>query len=175
LWDRSDAPGVPSRRALLRAATGGAAGAVAGLAGCLGPDRVSGYVQLKAVVGVVVEDGVRADRTVLRVSLGSPPGGAPPDVDFRMDRWADAFASPRRPVVGPELADRLRRAYEQVRYVVGVCSPAWADDGEPVGCVNADVAREAFDRVQVHDEVTASWDGSTLRIHDVDGTWTFEG
>jgi len=167
---------VPTRRALLRAATAGVTAGAAGLAGCLGPDRVSGYVQLKAVVGVVFEDGVRADRTVLRVSLGSPPGEAPPDVDFQMDRWADAFADPRRPEVGPELADRLGRAYEEVRYVVGVCSPAWAEDGEAVGCINGNVTREEFDAAQVYDEVTASWDDgdSTLTVHSVDGTWAFE-
>jgi hypothetical protein len=163
---------VPSRRAALRSV--GAATAV-GLAGCSVLDRgADGYVQLKSITGVQVTEGERVDDSVLRVSLASPPGSAAPDVDSLAEDWTDAFETPARPVVTDETAAALDRAYDEVRYVVGVCCPEWADDGEHIGCYNVRTTRENFNAVQVHQRVRASSDGTYLTIHSTDGQWQFE-
>ena len=162
---------MPSRRALLHATSVAAAGL---LAGCGALQRgVDGYVQLKSIAGRYTEDGTRYEESLLRVGLSSPPGGSP-DVRRRSDEWADRFDDPAEPTVGEPLHADLRQAYEEVRYVVGVCSSEWSDDGESVGCYNVATTRENFNRVQVHDRVRASSDGTSLSIHSVDGTWEFE-
>jgi len=163
---------MPSRRAVL-----GSGSALAGLAltGCSAFDRgVEGYVQLKSIQVVENADGRRTQRSILRATLSSPPGAEPPELTHRSDEWADRFDTPREPVVPDTLHDDLNRAYDAVRYVVGVCSPEWAHDDEPVGCYNVATTRENFNEVQVHDRVRASSDGTYLTIHSVDGSWTFE-
>lgn len=163
---------MPSRRTVLAAAGTTAA---ATTAGCSLVSRGSaGYVQLKSINGVRETSDGRAEESVVRVSLSSPAGEGPPELLYLADRWADRFETPRRPVVSDALAADLDVAYDTVRYVVGVCCPAWADDGEDVGCYNVATTRTNFDRVQVHDRVRASSDGTYLTIHEVDGEWEFE-
>lgn len=162
---------MPSRRALLR--TGGAVVGTA-LAGCGSLRGVEGYVQLKSIQGRATEDGRQFEESVLRVTLSSPPGEKPPEVTFFKDTWRDQFETPRRPTVSKSLHDDLRREYDTVRYVVGVCSPAWADDDESEGCYNVATTRENFNAVQVHDRVRVSSNGTYLTIHSVDGQWTFD-
>jgi hypothetical protein len=149
---------------------------VGGVAGCgqlLG--GVDGYVQLQSIAGRYSDGGRQTEESILRVTLSSPPGTGPPQVDFLHDDWASQFESPQTPVVSDDLHDELQRAYETVRYVVGVCSPAWADsEDESIGCYNVATTRENFNRVQVHDHVTVSSDGTSLTIHSTDGEWTFE-
>jgi hypothetical protein len=162
---------MPSRRRLL-AAVGTAA--TAATAGCSVLDRgVDGYVQLKSIGGLVETDGTRREEDVVRVSLSSPPGGGPPSLDHLADRWADRFEQPRYPTVSDALATDLEAAYDEVRYVVGVCAPAWADEGERIGCYNVATTRANFDRTQVHDRVRAASDGTYLTIYEVDGDWSF--
>jgi hypothetical protein len=164
-----------SRRPLLRgiAATGTAG--LAGLAGCSAfAPGVEGYVQLKSIAGVTDEDGTRSEEVVLRVSLASPPGDGPPRLGQRREEWVARFENPREPVVSDALHDDLGRTYDDVRYVVGVCSPEWADDDESIGCFNVATTRENYNRVQVHQAVRASSDGTSLTIHAVDGQWTFD-
>lgn len=162
---------MPSRRTLLLAAGTLAGGGIAGYA--FFNRGVDGYVQLKSVQGRYERDGNRFEESIVRVTLSSPPGEAPPEVTFLHDEWRSRFETPREPVVSDSLHDDLRRRYDTLRYVVGVCSPDWADSEEPVGCYNVSTARENFNRVQVHDRVRASSDGTSLSIYSVDGDWTF--
>ena len=163
---------MPSRRDLL-VTTGTVAGGA--LAGCTLFERgVPGYVQLKSVNGRDRSDGRRYEESILRVGLSSPPGEGPPEVRFARDEWASRFDDVQEPVVTDTLHTDLQRAYESIRYVVGVCSPEWADDNERSGCFNVATSRENFNRVQVHDRVRASSDGMSLSIHSVDGQWTVE-
>lgn len=166
---------MPSRRTLLHGIATTGSVALAGLAGCsaLAPG-VQGYVQLKSIAGVTTENGSRREDSILRVQLSSPPGDGPPAVVQVSDEWIGRFENPREPVLSDDLHDDLRQAYDEVRYVVGVCSPAWADDeDERIGCFNVATTRENFDRVQVHQAVRASSDGTELAIHAVDGDWAF--
>jgi hypothetical protein len=162
---------MPSRRTLLRSATAAAGGLLAGCASLTRP--VDGYVQLKSITGVTSDDGTRVEETVVRVTLSSPPGAGPPELSHVDRGWADRFETPREPVVSDGLHEDLNRSYDTVRYVVGVCSPAWSGDEEPVGCYNVATTRENFDAVQVHDRVSVSSDGTYLSIHSVEGTWAF--
>ena len=160
---------MPSRRTLLRTISV-AAGSV--YAGCSSLDPgVDGYVQLKSIEA---REGNDAFETVLRVVLSSPPGASQPDLTHHQDEWVNRFDTPHEPVVSDALHDDLTQAYDTVKYVVGVCSPSWADSGESVGCRNESMSREDFNGVQVHDRVRASTDGRTLSIHSVEGSWTFE-
>lgn len=163
---------MPSRRTLLRSAGVAAAGALAGC-NALRPGA-EGYVQLKSIEGRYEEDGVRKGDRVLDVELSSPPGEKPPELDGPTEEWERYFETPREPTVSGTLHDELRRSYEEVRYVVGVCTPKWAGDDEDVGCYNVATTRETFNRAQVHDRVRASSDGSSLTIHSVDGRWPFD-
>lgn len=164
---------MPSRRNLLRTASGATCGL---LAGCPSLDRGDeGYVQLKSIQVRYSEDGRRVDESILRVTLSSPPGAEQPELNELDGEWADRFETPHEPVVPDVLHADLSRAYETVRYVVGVCCPAWADDEEEsVGCYNVATTRENFNRVQVHDRVRASSNGTYLTIHSREGTWSFE-
>ncbi|WP_255151364.1 hypothetical protein [Halorarius halobius] len=162
---------MPSRRTLLW--TVGTA-SLAATAGCSALDRgVPGYVQLKSIEGVRTDDGTRHGESILRVTLSSPPGGRP-ELSHVNDEWVDRFETPHTPTVSDALAADLSAAFDEVRYVVGVCSPKWADDGEPIGCYNVNTTRKTFDRAQVHDRVRASSDGTYLTVHAVDGEWNFE-
>lgn len=111
--------------------------------------------------------------SVITVTLGSPPGSGPPQLNWLHDDWQDRFDSPTTPVVSDSLHHDLRRAYEDVRYVVGVCSPSWGDEGRAVGCHSASTSRAEFNRAQVHDRVTASHTDAGISIHGVEGTWSF--
>lgn len=163
---------MPSRRTLLRAVPGTVA--LAGAAGCSALEPgVDGYVQLKAINGVTSASGTRSEETLLRVQLSSPPGDGPPQVVHENEEWSDRFANPREPVVLDALHQDLQDAYDEMRYIVGVCSPEWADDDEEIGCYNVATTRGNFNRVQVHQAVRASSDGTSLTIHAVDGDWSF--
>ena len=162
---------MPSRRSLL--AAGGAATAGA-LAGCTFPNRVDGYVQLKAVQVVRTVEGRRNVADVVSVRLSDPAGADDPELHRLHDEWADRFLRPRYPTVDDALHADLTAAYEAVRYIVGVCSPGWADDDRDVGCYNAGAPRRDFNRAQVHDRVRASRTRDGVRVHGVDGDWAFE-
>lgn len=162
---------MPSRRSLIRTASAVAGGA---FAGCTSLSRgVDGYVQLKSVQGRYSENGQQFEESIIRVTLSSPPGADSPELTFLSDEWKDRFDTPHEPAVSDALHSDLSQAYDSVRYVVGVCCPAWADDKESEGCYNVSTTRENFNRVQVHDRVRASSDGTSLTIHSVDGRWTF--
>lgn len=163
---------MPSRRELLVATGTVASGA---LAGCTLLERgVPGYVQLKSIQGRYRTNGRQHEESVLRVTLSSPPGERPPEVAFLDGEWESRFEEQREPVVSNSLHADLQQSYETVRYVVGVCSREWADEGEESGCFNVATTRENFNRVQVHDRVRASSDGTFLTIHSVEGKWSFE-
>lgn len=162
---------MPSRRTLLRTISGVAS---CGIAGCTSLDRgVDGYVQLKSIEARGGNDQ-RPFETVLRVMLSSPPGASKPKLTHHQDQWTDRFDTPHRPEVSDALHEELTRAFDTVKYVIGICSPSWADGGESVGCINDSTTREDFNLVQVHDRVRASTDGASLSIRSVDGSWTFE-
>lgn len=161
-----------SRRTVLRTAGVAIAGA---FAGCTALDRgAEGHVQLKSISGVTENEGRSVEVSVLGVDASFSPDSEPPEVRYLDDAWADRFDAPREPAVSDALHDDLIRTFDRVRYAVGVCSPSWADDGESVGCYNVATTRENFNRVQVHDRVRASSDGTSLTVHSVDGTWTFD-
>lgn len=162
---------MPSKRALLRAG-----GAVVGtvLAGCESLRGVEGYVQLKSIQGRGTRDGRQFEESILRVTLSSPPGEAPPELTFVEDAWVNRFETPRKPTVSESLHNDLDRKYDTVRYVVGVCTPAWADNDESEGCYNVATTRQNFNAVQVHERVRASSDGTYLTIHSMDRQWTFD-
>ena len=161
---------MPSRRTLLRSLSV----AAGSLAGCSTLDRgVNGYVQLKSIEARGGTDN-RSFETIIRVMLSSPPGKSQPEVTHFNDEWVYWFETPHEPVVSDGLSEDLSQAYTTVKYVIGVCSPSWGDSGESVGCTNDTTSRTDFNRVQVHDRVRASTDGSSLSIHSVDGNWTFE-
>jgi|AntRauTorcE11898_2_1112593.scaffolds.fasta_scaffold12288_3 hypothetical protein len=165
---------IPRRTLLHGIATAGTLG-LAGLAGCSAFARgVEGYVQLKSIAGVTDRDGTRSEESILRVQLSSPPGDGPPELVQYSDEWFERFENPREPLVSDDLHEDLRRAYDDVRYVVGVCSPKWADDDERIGCYNVATTRENYNRVQVHQAVRASSDGTSLTIHSVDDEWSFD-
>lgn len=163
---------MPSRRSLLRTAgavTGG------GFAGCTSLSRgVDGYVQLKSAQGRNSENGQQFEESIIRVTLSSPPGADSPELTPLSDEWKDRFDSPHEPTVSDGLHADLSQAYDRVRYVIGVCSPGWANDEESEGCYNVSTTRENFNSVQVHDRVRASSDGTSISIHSVDGKWTFQ-
>ncbi len=163
---------MPSRRTLL-----GAVGTGVGIAaaGCLGlSDRAEGYVQFKSVSGVHEKPGRSEAVRIVDIGASFEPNGEPPELTQLHDDWADRFPVPRAPVVSDDLHAELVSRFDTVRYVVGVTSPDWADDGEDVGSFNVATTRENFNRVQVHDAVTASSDGTYLTIHSVDGLWEFD-
>jgi hypothetical protein len=159
---------MPSRRTVL-----GTLGTVAvgGFAGYTWLNRATGYVQEKSIEVTYREDNQWYAESVITVSLGNPAGVGEPELHWLHDDWEGRFETPNTPAVSDALHEDLQREYEEVRYVVGVCSPEWKTDDSGIGCRNANATREDFNRVQVHDRVTASYDSPTLSIHDVDGTW----
>jgi hypothetical protein len=74
--------------------------------------------------------------------LSSPPGAKPPELTHLDDKWANRFDTPHTPVVTDALHEDLTRVYDTIRYVVGVCSPAWAVEGESLGYYNISTTRE---------------------------------
>ncbi|HMB50843.1 MAG TPA: hypothetical protein VKM69_09290 [Natronoarchaeum rubrum] len=163
---------MPSRRTLLRSASVAGVGALAGC-NALRPGA-EGYVQLKTVEGMYGENGVWKSDTVIDVELSSPPGEKPPELEGPFGEWDRYFDTPRQPVVSESLHEELRLSYEKVRYVVGVCTPKWADGSDDIGCYNVATTRETFNAAQVHDRVRASSDGSSMTIHSTDGEWSFD-
>lgn len=161
---------MPSRRDTL-AALG--AGSFVVLAGCAGLTAPTGYVQMKIIDGMTTTERGPTRKSILRTSFGSDHTDGEIRA-FVSDRWADGFSNPRRPTVSEELHQRITSAYDDVRYLVGVCTERWADDpDETHGCYNAETSREDFNRCQVYDTVRASYGDGSLDIHEVEGTWTF--
>lgn len=163
---------MPSRRSVLATVSVASVGAFGGCS-ILSPGN-EGYVQLKSIQATATVDGTSHTESIVRVGLSSPPGEEEPELSRLDDRWVDRFETPRTPEVSESLARDFDREFDDVRYVVGVCCPAWADPEEDVGCFNVATTRETFNRAQVHDRVRASSDGTTLTIHSVDGEWNFE-
>lgn len=163
---------MPSRRTFL-AVTG--TGVTLALTGCLRSlERVEGYIQSKSFSGVVARTSSRDQTDILSVSASFTPNDEPPDLTHLNREWAELFPVPRMPVVSDSLHDALTDQFDTVRYGVGTTSPEWADDGESVGSYNVATTRANFNRVQVHNKVTASSDGTSLTIHSVDGVWNFD-
>lgn len=160
---------MPSRRTLLRTVSVAAGGAFAGCSSF--EPGVDGYVQLKSIEA---REGNNAFESLLRVTLRSPPGSSQPELTHYHDEWVDRFDRPHEPVVSDALHDELTRVFDTVKYVIGICSPSWASSGESVGCHNDSTSLADFNSAQVHDHVSASINGTTLTIHSVDGSWTFE-
>ncbi|WP_120246944.1 hypothetical protein [Halopiger aswanensis] len=158
---------MPSRRTALSLL--GTAG-IGAIAGCSSLGQQVGYVQLKSIEVEYSEENKRHSKSLLRVSLSEPAGAEKPQVDWLDEEWSDHFETPHEPVVSESLDEAIQRAYDEVRYVIGVCSPSGSDEG----CRNADTSRDDFNRVQVHDRVTASYRDSHISIQDVDGKWEFE-
>ncbi|WP_265111104.1 hypothetical protein [Halosolutus halophilus] len=145
------------------------------LAGCLNSaERVDAYIQFKAIDGLIEEPGRTVEVPVINVDASYEPNDAPPGLVHLGEEWADRFPTPRMPVVSDALHDAFTEQFDSVRYVVGTTSPEWAEDGESVGSFNVATSRENFNRVQVHNRVTASSDGTYLTIHSVDGLWNFD-
>lgn len=162
---------MPSRRTFLGTV---GLGLACGVAGCItGPRRVEGYIQFKSIAGVIERLGEYREVDIISVDASYEPSKTPPDVSLS-EEWADHFPAPQMPVVPISLDTALHEQFDDVRYVVGVTSPEWAEEDETVGSFNVATTRENFNRVQVHTRVTASSDGTYLTIHSVDGLWEFD-
>jgi hypothetical protein len=163
---------MPSRRTLLRTIGTGATFAVAG---CLGSrERVEAYVQFKSITGLTQRSGETEQTSILRVTASYEPNNAPPELGHLNEDWADRFPVPRAPTVSDGLHNALTDQFDTIRYVVGTTSSEWAENGESLGSFNVATTRTNFNRVQVHNKVTASSDGTFLTIHSVDGLWNFD-
>jgi len=162
---------MPSRRTVV-----GSLGAVAlgGLGAWFWLTPATGYVQEKSIEARYRDGDQLHSESIITVTLGSPPGAGAPRLTWLHDDWQDQFDSPTTPVVSEPLHRKFQQAYESVRYVVGVCSPSWGEEEQAAGCHNASTSREDFNRVQVHDRVTASQTDAGISIHDVEGTWSFD-
>jgi hypothetical protein len=135
---------------------------------------VEGYIQLKSIVGLTRRSGDTEQTSILRVTASYEPNSAPQELGHLHENWADRFPVPRAPVVSDSLHSAFTDQFDTVRYVVGTTSPQWAEDGESLGSFNVATTRTNFNRVQVHNEVTVSSDGTFLTIHSVDGLWNFD-
>jgi hypothetical protein len=162
---------MPSRRTII-----GSCGALAlsGFGAWWWLTPATGYVQEKSIEARYREDNHLHSESILTVTLSNPPGSDSPQVNWLHDDWEGQFESPPTPEVSAALHQELQQVYEDVRYVVGVCSPSWGDEEQATGCYNASASREDFNRVQVHDRVTASQTDAGIAIHNVEGTWSFE-
>lgn len=134
----------------------------------------TGYVQEKSIEARYREGNQLYSESVITVTLSNPPGSDSPQINWLHDDWQNRFESPSAPVVSESLHNELQQVYEEVRYVVGVCSPSWDADEETTGCYTASASREDFNRVQVHDRVTASKTNAGLSIHSAKGKWAFD-
>jgi hypothetical protein len=135
---------------------------------------VEGYIQLKSIIGLTRRSGDTEQTSILRVTASYEPNSAPQELGHLDENWADRFPVPRAPVVSDALHSAFTDQFDTVRYVVGTTSPQWAEDGESLGSFNVATTRTNFNRVQVHNEVTVSSDGTFLTIHSVDGLWNFD-
>jgi hypothetical protein len=162
---------MPSRRTVL-----GALGTAVALplAGCMSsPQRVDGYVQKKVVTGVTEDGTYREETDIIKVSTSFDPNGEGPSLNHLNEEWAGRFPVPLMPVVSDALHEEFTDLFDRIRYVVGVTSPEWAEQGESLGSYNVATTRENFNRVQVDNHVTASSDGTSLTIYSVSGLWEF--
>ena len=162
---------MPSRRTVI-----GSLGvaALGGLGAWLWFTPATGYVQEKSIEASYREGNQLHSESVITVTLSNFPGSDSPQIDWLHDDWQDRFESPSTPVVSESLHTDLQQTYEEIRYVVGVCSPSWGEDEATIGCYNGNAGREDFNRAQVHDRVTASRTNPGLSIHSVKGTWSFD-
>jgi len=164
---------MPSRRTVI-GSIGGVALSGAAAWAWVTPSSSPGYVQEKSIEASYRAGDRMHSESIVTVTLGDPPGSSSPHVTWLHDDWQGQFDSPATPTVSEALHRELQRAYEDVRYVVGVCSPSWGDTERAAGCYNANASREEFNRVQVHDRVTASRADAGISIRSVEGTWSFE-
>ena len=162
---------MPSRRTII-GSFGGAA--LSGLGAWWWLTPATGYVQEKSIEARYRADNQLHSESVITVTLSRPPGSDSPQLNWLHDDWRGQFESPTTPVVSETLHQELQQAYEDVRYVVGVCSPSWGEEEQAAGCYNASASRADFNRVQVHDRVTASKTDAGISIHSVKGTWSFD-
>jgi hypothetical protein len=147
---------------------------VVSLAGCTNSEeRVDAYIQFKSITGVIEEGTRREEISIINVDASYDPNGEPPGLVHLNDDWADRFPVPRMPVVSDTVHRELTERFDIVRYVIGATSPEWAENGESLGSFNVATTRANFNRVQVHNRVTVSSDGTYLTIHSVDGIWEF--
>jgi hypothetical protein len=164
---------MPSRRSII-ASIGGAALSGFGVWYWFTSKSATGYVQEKSIEARYREDNQLHSESIITVTLSNPPGSGSPQLNWLHDDWQSQFDSPSSPVVSEDLHQELQQAYEDIRYVVGVCSPTWGDEQQETGCHNAPTSRENFNQVQVHDRVTASRTDTGLSIDSVNGTWSFD-
>ena len=162
---------MPSRRTVI-----GSLGVatLSGLGAWLWFTPAKGYVQEKSIEVKYREENQLYSESVITVTLSNPPGSDSPQITWLHDDWQERFESPATPVVSESLHTELHQVYEEVRYVVGICSPSWGGNEQATGCYTASAGREDFNRVQVHDRVTASKSNGGLAIHSVTGTWSFD-
>jgi hypothetical protein len=146
---------MPSRRSII-ASIAGAALSGFGVWYWFGSESATGYVQEKSIETRNREDNQLYSESIVTVTLSNPPGSGSPQLNWLHDDWESHFDSPNSPGVSEDLHQELQRAYEDIRCVIGVCSPAWGDEQQETGCHNAPTSQENFNQVQVHDRVTAS-------------------
>lgn len=162
---------MPSRRSLFSTV---GAGVLISLVGCLSSEeKVDAYIQSKSITGVIDGETRREEISIVDIRASYDPNGEPPRLANLDDNWADRFPVPRMPVVSDALHEELSERFDRVRYVVGTTSPEWDENGESLDSFNVATTRANFNRVQVHNRVTASSDGTYLTIHSVDGIWEF--
>lgn len=164
---------MPSRRTII-ASLGGAGLSGFGAWFWLTSESATGYVQEKSIEARYREDNQLHSESIITVTLSNPPGSDSSQLNRLHDDWHGQFESPTSPIVSEPLHQELQQAYENIRYVVGVCSPAWSDEEQGTGCYNAPTSREEFNRVQVYDRVTASHTDTRISIQSVNGTWSFK-
>lgn len=150
--------------------------ALSGLGGWwwLTPTPATGYVQEKSIEARYREGNQLHSESIITVTLSNPPGSDTPRLNWLHDDWHGQFETPSTPVVSETLHRELQQTYEDIRYVVGVCSPSWDDKDQTAGCYTASASREDFNRIQVHDSVAASRTDTGISIHGVKGTWSFD-
>ncbi|CAJ52218.1 hypothetical protein [Haloquadratum walsbyi] len=172
IW-RENTAFMPSRRSII-ASLGALTLSGFGAWFWLTSESASGYVQEKSIEARYREENQLHSESIITVTLSNPPGSAPPQLSWLHDDWQNQFDSPTSPVVSEALDKQLHQAYEDIRYIVGVCTPAWGNEQQETGCHNAPTSREEFNRVQVHNRVSASYTDTGLSIHRVNGTWAFD-
>jgi hypothetical protein len=160
---------MPSRRDVLATLSVCVAGG--SLAGCSALGAAGGYIETKEITGKRRQKGGLRDETV--VSVGVADLADDPVITVAKG-WATQFTDPNRLQVSSKLHDRLMDEYEQVGYVVGVCSPDWSSGSDSFGCYTGTTHRDDFNRAEVGDRVQASYSNSNIEIRSVDGSW-FDG
>ncbi len=157
---------MPSRRDVL--ATLSACVAGGSLAGCSALGAAGGYIESKEISGKRRQKGGLHDETVVSVGLSDL---ADDPVITVAEQWATQFTDPTRLQVSSALHDRLTDEYEEVGYLVGVCSPDWSSGSDSFGCYTGTTHRDDFNRAEVGDRVQASYSNSNIEIRSVEGSW----